>query len=78
MYGEPSPRPKPQPLRMLVLGPGEAPVIEAATRRLTEIRPTDAWIAREVEASPPVAKLRVGQGGADSDSIPQHHVAKAA
>ena len=77
IYGDPSPRPKPQPLRVLGLDPAEAPVIKAARRLLTEIRPA-AWIAREVEAIPPVAKLRVGQGEGDSDSVPQHHVAKAA
>jgi hypothetical protein len=63
MYGEPSPKPKPQPLRGLVLDPGEAPVIEAATRRLTEIRPTDAWIAREVEAIPPWRTYAWAKGG---------------
>jgi hypothetical protein len=77
-YGEPSPKSKPQPRRVLVLDPAEAPVIEAATRLLTEIRKADAWIARELEAISPVAKRRVGQGGADSDAVPQHHVAKVA
>jgi len=51
---------------------------EAATRLLTEIRQADAWIARELEAIPPVAKRRVAKGGADSDAAPQHHVAKVA
>ena len=44
LYGDPSPPPKPP--RVLVLDPAEARVIEAAQRLLTEIRPADAWIAR--------------------------------
>ena len=60
-------------------------MIEAAKRRLTEMRQADAWIARELEAIPSMSKLRVGQGGptqtrsrnitsprpADSDSAPR-------
>jgi hypothetical protein len=71
LYGDPSPPPKPQ--RVLVLDPAEA---QAAKRLLTEIRQADAWIARELEAMSPVAKRRVGQEGADSDSVAPHHVAK--
>jgi len=63
LYGDPSPSPKPQ--RVLVLDPAEARVIEAAKRLLTEIRRADAWIARELEAIPLVAKRCVGQEGAD-------------
>ena len=74
LYGDPSPPPKPQ--RVLVLDPAEAWVIEAAQRLLTGIRQADAWIARELEAISPVAKRCVGQEGADSDSVAQHHVAK--
>jgi hypothetical protein len=44
LHGDPSPPPKPQ--RVLVLDPAEVRVIEAAKRLLTEIRPADAWIAR--------------------------------
>jgi hypothetical protein len=76
IYGDPSPQPKPRPLRILGLNPAETPLVKAATRRLTEIRPADAWIARELEAMSPVAKRRVGQRGSDSDSVAQHHVAK--
>ncbi len=54
IHRDPSPRPKPQPLRALVLDPAEAPVIAAARRLLTETRPADARIARELEAIPPV------------------------
>jgi hypothetical protein len=50
--------------------------MEATKRLLTEIRQADAWIARELEAMSPVATRRVGQVGADSDSVAQHHVAK--
>ena len=46
-----------------MLDPAEARVIEAAKRLLTEIRRADAWIARELEAIPPVAKRCVGQEG---------------
>jgi hypothetical protein len=73
IYVEPSPKPKQPPLRVLVLDQGEA-----ATRLLTEIPQADAWIARELEAIPPVAKRRVAKGGADSDAAPQHHVTKVA
>ena len=62
--------------RVLGLDPAEARVIEAAQRLLTEIRQAAAWIARELEAISPVAKRCVGQEGADSDSVAQHHVAK--
>ena len=44
LYGDRSPPPKPQ--RVRALDPAEARVIEAAPRRLTEIRQADAWIAR--------------------------------
>jgi hypothetical protein len=45
LYGDPSPPPKPQ--GVLVLNPAEARrVIEAAQRRLTELRRADARIAR--------------------------------
>ena len=74
IYGDPSPPPKPQ--RVLVLDPAEAPGMQAAKRLLTEIRQADAWTARELEAMSPVAKRRVGQEGADSDSVALHHVAK--
>ena len=73
MYGEPSPKPKQPPLRVLVLDQAEA-----ATRLLTEIPQADAWIARELEAIPPVAKRRVAKRRADSGAAPQHHVAKVA
>jgi hypothetical protein len=73
IYVEPSPKPKQPPLRVLVLDQGEA-----ATRLLTEIPQADAWIARELEAIPPVAKGRVAKGRADSDAAPQHHVTKVA
>jgi hypothetical protein len=72
-----SPKPKPR-LRVLVRDPAEAPVIEAAKRLLTEIRPTAAGIARELEAISPVATRRVGQEGAHSDAAAPHHVAKIA
>ena len=39
IHRDPSPRPKPQPLRALVLDPAEAPVIAAARRLLKETRP---------------------------------------
>lgn len=73
IYGEPSPKPKQPPLRVLVLDQAEA-----ATRLLTEIPQADAWIARELEAIPPLAKRRVAKGGADSDAAPQHREAKVA
>jgi len=44
LYGDPSPPPKPQ--RVLGLDPAEARMIEAAQRLLPELRPADAWIAR--------------------------------
>ena len=55
IHRDPSPRPKPQPLRALVLDPAEAPVIAAARRLLTETRPADARI--ELEAIPPVGAV---------------------
>jgi hypothetical protein len=61
VYGDPSP--KPHPLRVLVRDPAEAPVVEAAKRVLTGSRPAVAGIAPELEAIPPVATRRVGQGG---------------
>jgi hypothetical protein len=74
LFGDPSPPPKPQ--RVLVLDPAAVPGMEATKWLLTEIRQADAWIARELEAMSPVATRRVGQVGADSDSVAQHHVAK--
>jgi hypothetical protein len=47
LYDDPSPPPKPQ--RVRVLDPAEVRVIEAAKRLLTEIRPADAWITRELQ-----------------------------
>jgi hypothetical protein len=70
LYDDPSPPPKPQ--RVRVLDPAEVRVIEAAKRLLTEIRPADAWITRELEAISPVAKRCVGQEGADS--IRSHNI----
>lgn len=45
LYGDPSTPPKPQ--RGRVLDPAEARLIEAAQRRLTELRRADARIARD-------------------------------
>jgi hypothetical protein len=73
MYGEPSP--KPQPVRGLRLVPAEAPVIETATRRLTEIRPANAWSAREFEIIPPAPWPVSGRRGRDG-RVPQFEAVK--